>query len=281
MKTVLACFALPFLALAALLAGGGAANAAQSGWARSEGGRVRLVALPEAKDGVIRAALDLRLEPGWKTYWREPGASGIPPEVSFGRDSGIEFSGLSFPPPKAFDDGVVRYTGYDRSVAFPFTLKRKAASHRSPLHATVFLGICKEICIPLQAELTVDPSVETDPLEEALVSAAEAALPEKPGKDFSVTAATLDADRGTLRLELTVPAVADAGSPDFFLSGPSGYGFGPARDVELNGTRLKAAIPVTQHPRRDPAGAKSIVLAVGMGGRTMETSFIVNAVELK
>ena len=102
-----------------------AAYAAQSHWVQSEGGDVRIVADRPEPDGTIPAILDIRLKPGWKTYWLEPGSSGIPPQVSIDPQDGIAFSGLRFPAPKAFHDGIASYTGYDHSVAFPLSLKRE------------------------------------------------------------------------------------------------------------------------------------------------------------
>ena len=83
-----------------------AANAAQSQWVQSEGGQVRIVADRPEPDGTIPAILDIRLKPGWKTYWIEPGASGIPPQITIDPRDGISFSGLRFPAPKAFHDGI-------------------------------------------------------------------------------------------------------------------------------------------------------------------------------
>ena len=81
---------------------------------------MRLVTSGKADEaGRIQGVLDIRLKPGWKTYWLEPGASGIPPQVSLDPQHGISFSGLRFPAPKAFHDGIASYTGYDHSVSLP------------------------------------------------------------------------------------------------------------------------------------------------------------------
>src|SRR5690348_2776775 len=50
-----------------------------SAWDRDARGGIRLIAGNSAADGAIRAGVELNLAPGWKTYWRYPGDSGVPP----------------------------------------------------------------------------------------------------------------------------------------------------------------------------------------------------------
>jgi DsbC/DsbD-like thiol-disulfide interchange protein len=67
-----------FLALM-LCAVPGVGQAASSDWAISGETRMRLVvAEPAAGDKTIRAALQVELAPGWKTYWQDPGEAGVP-----------------------------------------------------------------------------------------------------------------------------------------------------------------------------------------------------------
>ena len=60
-----------------------------SGWAETEGGRMRLVVDPAPRaDGTIAGILDIDLDPGWKTYWRDPGGAGIPPMLDVSQSTG-------------------------------------------------------------------------------------------------------------------------------------------------------------------------------------------------
>ena len=40
---------------------------------------VRLIGAGAATDSTLRAGIEIRLDRGWKTYWRYPGDSGVPP----------------------------------------------------------------------------------------------------------------------------------------------------------------------------------------------------------
>ncbi len=247
------------------------ASAASSDWARSQGGDVRIVAVPPLADGTIPAVLDIRLKPGWKTYWREPGASGIPPQVTVDPATGITFAGLRFPVPKTFDDGIVRYTGYDRSVALPMLLRQAEPGSAADLRASVFLGICKDICIPVQADLTLSLPVGTaaNPLEQARIDDAIAALPGAPAADLKVTATRVDAAAKKLEIAFVAPG-GKAADAEIFLAGPAGFSFSkPTIHRSADGTFV-ADIPY-RTPKNGALTGKSAVLVLRAGPRSMET----------
>ena len=247
-----------------------AANAAQSQWVQSEGGQVRIVADRPEPDGTIPAILDIRLKPGWKTYWIEPGASGIPPQITIDPRDGISFSGLRFPAPKAFHDGIASYTGYDRSVAFPLSLKREKTGNLS-LKASVFLGICKDICIPVQADLhlSLPEGLTENPLDRARIDDAIAALPMQPSGTFKVTAASFDAVEKRLHLSLVTPAAAMP--MELFLSGPPGYSFGKPENVTAENGKVTVEIAVRVPAKAGALKSGSVMLVARAGEQSIET----------
>jgi DsbC/DsbD-like thiol-disulfide interchange protein len=249
-----------------------AANAAQSEWVRSEGGDIRIVANGRQPDGTIPAILEIRLKPGWKTYWLEPGESGIPPQVTVDPESGISFSGMRLPAPKRFDDGIVRYTGYDKSVAFPLQLKSEKSGDLS-LKASVFLGICKDICIPVQADLSLSlPEGAENPLDNARIDDAAAALPSEPSDTFKVTSASFDAAAKRLHLSLVVPAASTEAPPELFLAGPPGYGFGRPENIAIENGKVTAEVPVRVPSKGGTLKSGSVLLVARSGDRSMETA---------
>ena len=66
------------------------AAASSSSWYNSEGGKVRLVTSGKADAaGRIQGVLDIALKPGWKTYWRDPGDAGVPPQLDISGSTNI------------------------------------------------------------------------------------------------------------------------------------------------------------------------------------------------
>lgn len=248
------------------------ADAAQSDWAHSEGGAIRIVADKRQSDGTIPAILDIRLKPGWKTYWLEPGASGVSPQVTIDPKDSISFSGMRFPAPKSFGNGVARYIGYDKSVAFPLLLKSKKSGDLS-LKASVFLGICQDICIPVQADLSLllTEGAADNPLDKARIDDAVAALPAQPSETFKVKAASFDAAGRRLRLSLVMPGASAETPPELFLAGPPGYSFGAPENVTVANGEFTAEVPVRVPAKGGALKSGSVLLVAKSGERSMET----------
>lgn len=107
-------------------------------------------------DGVAyQGGLHVAMMPGWKTYWRVPGAGGIPPSIeAVGANIGHFHFDCPLPHRITAADG--ESIGYKDEVVFPLTLMPTDVA--VPVSATVsaFIGICETICIPVQAKEQVD-----------------------------------------------------------------------------------------------------------------------------
>ncbi|MDR6756129.1 DsbC/DsbD-like thiol-disulfide interchange protein [Mycoplana sp. BE70] len=255
------------------------AAGASSDWIQTEGGRVRLVVLPEQADGEIPALLDVHLEAGWKTYWRDPGQSGIPPSVSIPNASGLVLESMRFPVPKHFDDGYSRYTGYDQSVAFPLTLRRKgSAAGSDEVTASIFLGMCKDICIPVQAELTVDlkAAAMAGSGDATVLAAAKAGLPEPPSPDFNIREARWDADGKSLSVTFIAPPQQSDKPPQVFVSGPEGFQFGAGAIPQRVGDAYRVDVPLLHKPKSSGLTGAPILFTAESGDRSMETALAID-----
>jgi DsbC/DsbD-like thiol-disulfide interchange protein len=241
-----------------------AAAAATSRWVETPGGDVRLVALPAEADGSVRAMLEIRLHEGWKTYWRDPGGSGIPPSIAV---KGAELASVGFPAPKRLGDDETHYVGYDRPVRLPLKLKGGSGA----LTATVFLGVCKDICIPVQAELTADASGESfaNPLEQMAIEEAEALLPPGEGNGMKPISGLFSADGKSLTVRFAAPAEGPV--PEVFLSGSQSFEFGASGPVRRDGEAFVAEVPVLHRPKVADLTKNPILLTLRAGERTMES----------
>ncbi|SEH23801.1 Thiol-disulfide interchange protein, contains DsbC and DsbD domains [Rhizobium sp. NFR12] len=255
-------------------------------WATNEGGRMRIVTMPPEPDGTVRGALQIEPKDGWITYWKEPGEAGIPPQLTFSHESGITSQKMSYPVPKLITNGDVTDIGYDRAVAFPFALKldnpTKAgqASQVLPLGAasidvSAFIGICRNICIPFQAEFSLPmKAVRGTPVEEAMIlNAASAALPSPPANDFAVTDYAMVKGGKVLRLTLRLPDSATA-PPQVVVTGPEGHVLFESVDAKRQGHAYTLDMPVGKLPDNyDISGKRWGILATS-GSRSMETSIV-------
>jgi DsbC/DsbD-like thiol-disulfide interchange protein len=247
------------------------ARAEMSAWADNEGGRMRLVALPPDADGKIRAGLQIEPKPGWITYWREPGNNGIPPQVTIAADGGVTLDRMFYPIPKHIADGRVDEIAYDAPLTFPLELSATGGTPKE-IKANAFIGICKDICVPFQAVLTLElsPAARSRPEEEQILSAAAARLPEAPSPDFQVTAHALSDDRKELSLSVTLP---EGGSrvPDVIVAGPGGYVFTKQLDGKRDNRDFTTTVAIGKLPKNYDIHGKSWSVMVIDGARAIET----------
>ncbi|MBW8321207.1 MAG: cytochrome C biogenesis protein [Rhizobium sp.] len=254
----------------------GTSRAETSAWAVNEGGRMRLVVLPADEQGKRAGALQIEPSPGWITYWREPGDAGIPPSITLAPDSGYTLTEVAYPVPKRIDSGDLRDIGYDGPVTLPLVLSGPADGRLSSgeLKASVFIGLCRNICIPFQAEfqLALTLSETTDTEETELVAAARRTLPEPPSADFAVRSHALSADGKALSLTVTVPEATRQDEAEIFVTGPSGHVFFKERERRLEGNGLSVVLPISGLPRKYDIHGKRWGVLVKAGGRAMETT---------
>jgi len=245
-------FILPALLASALSCITGEASASSSQWFETEGARVRLVTTGTAgPDGVLKGILDIELEPGWKTYWRDPGDAGVPPTVDVSRSPNIAATTIEFPAPERHEEGGFQWAGYDHPVALPIDFQVSPAGEPALISADIFLGICETICIPVQASLTVDPASDPDNAEDAAqVAAAFAALPGPARPDFGVKVVS---GKGAATVLIEATFLGDPGSAELFVAAEEGYVLGePVRSRRDGRTMFSIAAELPDEPRTGP-----------------------------
>ncbi len=233
------------MAVAVLLVGAGPALAASSPWVEADGGRMRIVTREAAADGILEGALQIELKPGWKTYWRDPGEAGVPPNISVKASDGISAVAIDYPAPVWISDGYSTYAAYDRPVALPlrFTVDPAASASAWRLNAQVFAGICQKVCIPVQSDVSIGPGDGEN--ADAIIDAAFAALPIDAQPGFRAARAE---DSGiSLTVHVDLPATAKQAA--LFLAGSDGWYFGaPSRNSDGS-----FSVPVFDRPKKAPS----------------------------
>lgn len=151
-------FALMAVASSGALPLTAAAAAGATPWVEGPRGKVRLLTgrVPD-QDGAIHAFVQIALEPGWKTYWRTPGdAGGLPPSFDWSKSSNLAAADVAFPAPRRFTDRSGNTIGYENGVVLPIALRPQEAGQPISLVVGMHYGICKDICIPGEAELALE-----------------------------------------------------------------------------------------------------------------------------
>src|SRR5262245_41673291 len=195
-------------------------------------------------------ALRQHIEPGWHTYWVNPGDSGEPARVEWRLPAGFTAGDIVWPYPERIPVGPAMTYGYSREVVLPIPVT--APSDLVPGTQVTLRGraswlVCEKTCIPEESSLALTLPVATgspspDPRGAPLIAAARRAVPaSSPWRaTFAVTTETLT---------LTVGA----------------RGLAPGRIAEVTFFPARWGAIVDAAPQRSRVDAQGITLELARG----------------
>ena len=191
-----------------------------SPWQRDGHSAVRLLA-GSRSGAVLMGGIAFQLEPGWKTYWRTPGDSGVPPRFDFSKSENIEAVTVLWPAPTKFDDGAGGYSlGYHDQVVLPLRIVAKNADRPVTLRADINYAVCEKLCIPVEAsaELAIASVASTE--DSALFAALDTVpKPANVGDPNPLTIRDVKRDgKSTVLVDVAVP---DTRAVNLFVEGPT------------------------------------------------------------
>ncbi|MCB1531998.1 MAG: hypothetical protein KDJ35_03920 [Alphaproteobacteria bacterium] len=208
---------------------GSRALAGQSGWASTDYARMRMITGVDTigPANSFEAALHMRMEEGWHSYWKIPGEAGAPPRFDWSGSDNISDVEILWQAPKRFDEFGFQTFGYEKDVYFPLRVSLSEPGKAATLKIAVKTMVCHEICIP--QDFTVSFSIPEgdgkDSSEQRLI-------------DFEKRRVPQSEDSASLRIDTVV-----AGPDALVVSAYSQNGFDQADMFAYGGEILLTAAP--------------------------------------
>jgi DsbC/DsbD-like thiol-disulfide interchange protein len=203
-----------------------------SPWQREGHSAVRLLA-GSRSGAVLLGGIAFQLQPGWKTYWRTPGDSGVPPRFDFSKSDNVEAVTVLWPAPTRFDDGASGYSvGYHDHVVLPLRIVAKTVDKPVTLRADINYAVCEKLCIPVEASVELGFNSVASTEDSALFAALDT-VP-KPANVGDPNPLTIrDVKREGKSEVLVDVATPDTRKIDLFVEGPTpDWGLPVPRTVE-------------------------------------------------
>lgn len=232
-----------------MVAGPGLAGTAHAGdasaWSEDSRSAMRLVAGSNAKDvPQLRAGIEIKMQPGWHTYWRYPGDAGVPPRFDFAGSENVKTVKVLYPAPQVHNDAGGQSLGYVDRVIFPVQVTPKDQAKPVKLRVKLDYAVCEKLCVPAEGKAEI-PLFVGGSTQDSALQAAEARVP-KPvaAADLGLTARRVTGGAKPLvMLELAAPG----GKPvQVFAEGPS----------------PEWALPIPQAAQGAPAGRQHFSFAL-------------------
>jgi len=141
-----------------------------------------------AKPGdTIWAGVDLKMEPGWHTYWKNSGAAGLPTKIQWQLPAGITAGEIQWPLPEKLPPAEVTTYGYEDETMLIVPLTVETNSNlpmgQVDVKANVSWLECKDVCIPanqvVEAKLNIGTETKTS-ADAAFIKTWQKTVPQAP-----------------------------------------------------------------------------------------------------
>lgn len=224
--------------LLSFLAGGPVVAQDASPWVSDQHSSVRLIA-GSRNGSVLLGGIAFQLQPGWKTYWRTPGDSGVPPRFDFSASDNIEAVTVLWPAPMQFPDGAGGTSfGYHKQLLLPLRIIAKKPDKPVTLRAEINYAVCDKLCIPVDAKAEVSflsaASAEDSSLTAALDTVPQ---PAKIGDPNPLTIQQVSRNGNSVIIDVATPGGKDV---HLFVEGPTpDWALPPPKLLERTATGLQ------------------------------------------
>lgn len=262
------------------------------GWAITGPAAVRLISSHRGFRPGAAASLgvQVKLRPGWWTYWRAPGDMGMPPDFDWSGSQNVKWAPeLFWPKPLQRTSFGHALRIYRDEVVFPLQVVAADPNKPLKLKLNMTFGVCKDVCIPNVAsvalELAPDGKAAPQPLPEhmALIRRFEAEVPtanvQRAGFRIQKVG-LLHKDGGANALAVEIARAARDAQPLVLIELSPGEAPLIAQSLgreSLSGIWRFAASLEPEHGAGPSLAGRRVRVTIFDGGRSLEQIWVVGA----
>ena len=225
---------------------------AASPWVYGDYGQIRLLSSSDGVDEsqTVQIGIQMRLRKGWKTYWRTPGESGIPPHFDWSGSQNVVLSEPAWPTPTRLSEFGAEAFGYKQEVIFPFMATRKDLAGGIDLDLVMSFGVCLDICVPVTAQLTLSLPTKGDPVQRTQQARhIERFIAKVPGENgaegLTIASLRLAGSQEKLAVEVNIDGTNPMSEPDAVLElGPEYRQLAPRIVRGKDSAQASVVIPI-------------------------------------
>lgn len=196
-------------------------------WTELHASRARLIAgRATTANGRYLAGVEIVMADGWKTYWRMPGDSGVPPSFDWTGSANVAASKVLYPAPMRMPEAGGIAIGYKHSVLLPIEITPQDPAKPVVLKLALEFGVCREICIPATAtfDLSIPAAPQGAPAPEIAAAIERVPRPQESRRqnDPDLKRVTVNREGPSPKLTLEASFAGDAADADVFIEAPEG-----------------------------------------------------------
>jgi thiol:disulfide interchange protein DsbD len=224
-----------------------------SAYARTDHATIQLIAEDTAlvPGKPLSLLLQLTVQDGWHSYWRNPGDSGLATQLSWTLPDGLTAGDPQWPYPERINTPPLVNYGYSGETALLTELAVSptlSPGGQQVINLQADWLVCKDICVPEQATLSlslpVAASATANPEHQEAFARARAQLPQ-PKPNWSARASLRDG-QWVVQLHLSDVGNGQLTPIDFFPIDPTLAANSPPPTFEQVGHSLTITLPTAQ-----------------------------------
>jgi DsbC/DsbD-like thiol-disulfide interchange protein len=248
------------------------------GTSAGAGGHVTATLLSEQASvkpgGPFTVGLEMTMRPGWHTYWRNPGDSGLPLKITWKLPEGFTAGPIEWPAPERIPSEALMSYGYEGVVLLPveITPPARLAADSVTVGGTFEWLECAEVCVPGSASLHLSlPVLEERPgpgSAAPLFAAARARIPAPP------TGWALDAETGprAVSLRFRPPSGPSVRSAYLFVDQPLVVDYAAPQGFERTESGYRVTATPAPNAQEPPSRLTGVLVLEGRPGPRSRTA---------
>src|SRR5271167_1184407 len=172
-----------------------------------------------APGSTVYVAVVQKIDPGWHTYWRNPGDAGEATKIAWTVPASWRAGDIVWPAPERLPVGPLMNYGYEGEVLLPVPIEIPASAkpgQSAHIAAAVSFLVCADVCVPQDSTLTLDLPILAGaaPLDPAWGTRIAKTLADAP-KPNDLSAA-YQASGGTVKIAVSGPALTGRVTADAY-----------------------------------------------------------------
>jgi thiol:disulfide interchange protein DsbD len=223
----------------------------------------------------VHVALRQKILKGWHTYWRNSGDSGEATRIAWALPAGWSAGDIVWPTPRRLPVGPLMNYGYEDEVLLPVAITAPANAQpgqAAELKAKASFLVCAEICVPEDADLTLNLPITAGPAPKNPMwgDAIQKTLAEAP-QPAGLTAA-FQKEGQALKLAVAGPALKGADLTDAYFFPYSGTAIDHARPEAIDRGETGLTLSMTPGYAFQGGQPEKIDGVLAVGGKAYEVS---------
>ncbi|RLJ37300.1 protein-disulfide reductase DsbD [Acidovorax sp. 106] len=224
--------------------------------------------------------LQITHQPDWHTYWKNPGDSGLPTELTWQLPAGLDAGDIAWPVPHKIAIGTLANYGYEGTVLLPVPVTVPSTFAPGPLAKDITVQlkaswlVCRKECIPEEGQFTLQlPIQSTTALNGAAFDAALKAQPQALPNATASDDRQAQVDGDSLQVRVAgLPAALRGKTLDLYPETPEVLHNAAPGTQQWDGAVWTARIPLAEQRSGSPT-LLPVVLAERVPGHTLRPGY--------